>query len=95
MVAATPFAVPYFYEYDAVILAVPMAWLLGEAVRTGFLPGERGALLAAFAAPLIASIPGLAGNLFALAAGAALLAAVVRRARAVQNADDWTRTRTP
>lgn len=92
LVAAIPFVMPYFYEYDAVILAIPMAWLLSEGLRTGFMSGERSILLASFAAPLLASIPGLAGNLFALVAGAALLRAVVRRAQARQNAVHQTGT---
>ena len=86
LVAAIPFAMPYFYEYDAVILAVPMAWLLAEGVRDGFRAGERSILAACFFAPLIASIPGLFGNGFALVAGALLLGAVARRARALHNA---------
>lgn len=90
LVAAIPFAMPYFYEYDAVILAVPMAWLLAEGARDRFRVGERGILVASFFAPLIASIPGLFGNLFALIAGALLLVAVAQRARALHNAPAGT-----
>jgi hypothetical protein len=44
--AAVLLATPYIYMYDVVALAVPVAFLLREALVTGFLPGERSALLA-------------------------------------------------
>jgi arabinofuranan 3-O-arabinosyltransferase len=40
-------ATPYVYLYDVVILAVPVAFLVRAALKTGFLPGEQGWLLAA------------------------------------------------
>lgn len=80
LVAAIPLAMPFFYEYEAVMLAIPMAWLLAQGARAGFRPGERGVLLLAFLAPLISGIPHLAGNLVALGATAALLFMVTRRA---------------
>ena len=40
-------------EYDLIILAVPMAWLLGEALRDGFRRGELAALVAAYLAPAL------------------------------------------
>lgn len=91
VVAAIPFSVPYFYEYDAVILAVPMAWLLAEGARAGFRGGERSILVLSFFAPLIASVPGVMANLVALAATALLLAAVARRAATMQNGATATR----
>src|SRR3984957_12745642 len=50
--ACVPFCSPFMLEYDLVILAVPMAWLLGEALRDGFRPYERLALVGTFLAPI-------------------------------------------
>jgi hypothetical protein len=68
-------------EYDLVILAVPMAWLLGEALRDGFRRGEAVALLGAFLAPVLFKITPFdsALRLGAIAAAALLFAAVLRR----------------
>ncbi len=41
-------ATPYLLAYDLVVLAVPAAFLLREMRRSGVLPGERFALLAAW-----------------------------------------------
>src|ERR1700722_12216016 len=54
--ACVPFFSPLLLEYDLVILAVPMAWLLGNALRDGFRPGEPLALLAVFIAPVLFKI---------------------------------------
>ena len=45
-------------DYDLVILAVPMAWLLGEALRDGFRRGEAVALLGAFLNPAASNYGG-------------------------------------
>ena len=79
--ACVPFCSPYMMEYDLVILAVPMAWLLGEALRDGFRRGERAALLGAYLAPVLfkMSLFDNAMKLGAIAAAALLFAAVLRR----------------
>jgi len=48
-------ATPYVYLYDVMVLAVAVAFLVRLALKTGFLPGEPPALLAA--ALLIFSFP--------------------------------------
>lgn len=79
--ACVPFCSPFMLEYDLVILAVPMAWLLGEALRDGFRRGEAVALLGAFLAPVLFKITPFdsALRLGAIAAAALLFAAVLRR----------------
>jgi hypothetical protein len=73
-------ASPFLLDYDLTILAIPLAWLAREGVRTGFLPWEKLILLIGFCLPLIS-------RLFALGLGvpiapiviAAVLATVIRR----------------
>ncbi|WP_225768488.1 hypothetical protein [Inquilinus sp. Marseille-Q2685] len=45
-------ASPFLLDYDLLMLALPMAWLLASAQRTGFRPWEKVVLFAAFVAPL-------------------------------------------
>lgn len=54
--ACVPLCSPFILEYDLLILAVPMAWLLGEALRTGFRRGEGVALVCAYCAPAVFKI---------------------------------------
>jgi hypothetical protein len=49
LAAGTLLVTPYLFLYDTVILAVAAAFLLRVALATGFLPGERWALLVAAA----------------------------------------------
>ena len=79
--ACVPFCSPFMLEYDLVILAVPMAWLLGEALRDGFRRGEAVALLGAFLAPALFKVTPFdsALRLGAIAAAGLLFAAVLRR----------------
>jgi alpha-1,2-mannosyltransferase len=51
--ACVPFCSPFMLEYDLVILAVPMIWLLGEALRDGFRRGEVVALAGAYLSPAL------------------------------------------
>jgi alpha-1,2-mannosyltransferase len=79
--ACIPFCSPFMLEYDLVILAVPMIWLLTEALRHGFRRCEGIALAAAFAAPILFKLT-LFDNvmkLSAIAAAALLFAMVLRR----------------
>jgi hypothetical protein len=45
---------PYAMDYDLVCLGVPLAWIFAEACRTGWLPWEKAALIAAYLYPLAA-----------------------------------------
>ena len=45
---------PYVLDYDLVCLAVPMAWLAGEAGRHGWQPWEKMVLLLLYLFPLLA-----------------------------------------
>ncbi len=79
--ASVPFCSPFMLEYDLVILAVPMAWLLGEALGDGFRRGEGVALVGAFVAPVLFEITAFDNvmKLSAIVAAALLFVAVLRR----------------
>ena len=72
---------PFLLTYDLAVLYIPMAWLAGEGLRTGFRPWEKVTLLLAYMTPLLAegttwaevAIP------WAPVATALLLAAILRR----------------
>ena len=76
--ACVPFCSPFMLEYDLVILAIPMAWLLGEALRDGFRRGEGVALVGVFLAPVLFKLT-VFNNVLKLAviAGVGLLFAAV------------------
>ncbi|RAK58498.1 hypothetical protein DJ021_01130 [Phenylobacterium hankyongense] len=81
LAAATPFATPYLYGYDLVLWALPVAWLVREGARSGFLRGERPVIVAALLSPVVgAPLAALTDsvNLGPLV-GLALLAVVLRR----------------
>ena len=78
--ACVPFCSPFMLEYDLVVLAVPMVWLLGEALRDGFRRGEAVALVGAFLTPVLFKVTPFDSALrLAVIATAALLFAVVLR----------------
>ncbi|MBR0673431.1 glycosyltransferase 87 family protein [Neoroseomonas soli] len=78
--AGLPLVTPYILMYDLVILLLPMAWVMTEAQRTGFLPWERIVLLAALVVPGVALVAGLGAGISVTApVAAALLAVVLRR----------------
>jgi alpha-1,2-mannosyltransferase len=79
--ACVPFCSPFMLEYDLLILAVPMAWLLGEALRDGFRRGELVSLVAVFVAPVLFKITAFdcAMKLSVIAAAALLFIVVLRR----------------
>ena len=79
--ACVPFCSPFMLEYDLLILAVPMAWLLGEALRDGFRRGELVSLVAVFVAPVLFKITAFdnAMKLSVIAAAALLFVVVLRR----------------
>lgn len=55
LTAATPLISPYFYDYDLVLLALPIALLAAEGIRTGWRPYEQTVLVLAWIAPLAAA----------------------------------------
>jgi hypothetical protein len=79
--ACVPFCSPFMLEYDLVILAVPTAWLLSEALRDGFRRGELATLLSVYLAPVLFKVTLFdnAMKLGVIVAAALLLAAVLRR----------------
>ncbi len=79
--ACTPFCSPFMLEYDLIILAVPMAWLLGEALRDGFRRGELAALVAAYLAPALFKVSAFDNALKpgVIVAAALLFVMVLRR----------------
>lgn len=83
LAACVPFCSPFMLEYDLVILAVPMAWLLGEGLRDGFRRGEVAGLVSAFLAPALFKVTAL-DNVFKLGvivAAFLLFVLVLRRLR--------------
>ena len=53
MIVAAVLTSPFLLDYDLVILAAPLAWMLREGARKGFLNWEKTTLAAAFALPLV------------------------------------------
>jgi hypothetical protein len=45
---------PFLLDYDLVLLAIPIAWLVNEGIRSGFAPWEKALLGSAWLDPLIA-----------------------------------------
>lgn len=56
LITATLLATPYIVDYDLTLTAIPMAWVLSEGLRGGFLRWEKLTLLAAYALPLVARV---------------------------------------
>ena len=52
MVAAALIASPFLLDYDLTLLAIPLAWLMREGLRSGFAPGEKIVLVFAYMLPL-------------------------------------------
>ena len=52
-VAASVLISPFLYDYDLVVLAVPIALLTADGLRSGWQPGLRSALVLVWAAPLL------------------------------------------
>jgi hypothetical protein len=53
MIVAALLASPFLLDYDLIILAAPLAWMLREGARGGFLGWEKTILLAAFVLPAV------------------------------------------
>jgi hypothetical protein len=59
LAAAALLVTPYFYDYDLVLLSVPIAWLAGDASRHGWAKGEKPLLLLCYLAPFGARAIGM------------------------------------
>jgi len=53
MIVAALIASPFLLDYDLIILAAPLAWMLREGASKGFLSWEKTILLAAFVLPAV------------------------------------------
>jgi hypothetical protein len=88
-------ATPWSLDYDLVVLAGPLAWVAGEAVRGGWLPWEKITLLAAYVLPLLSrNIAADTGFDPAPVVLLALLVVVARRARITVDLQPWRPRRT-
>ncbi|MGY4569351.1 hypothetical protein ACVWY5_002421 [Bradyrhizobium sp. USDA 3256] len=81
MVAMTGLCVPSLGNYEVVILAIPGAWLIAQALAQGWLPYERIALAALYLTPFAMVPAGANGLQLAPIAAAAVAILVVRRIR--------------
>ena len=82
MAAAASLSTPYFFQYNQIILAVPLAWVLAEARRTGFLPWERIAFGALLLSPALTYAAVLAWGIpLAPLTSIGVFAATLRRVR--------------
>jgi hypothetical protein len=86
LATASLLASPFLLDYDLMLLALPLAWLVREQAKGGALPWEKTAMFAAFLLPLISRM--VAGG-FGAPLGPpivfALLLVVARRALAGQS----------
>ncbi len=56
LVAATLLATPFLLDYDLLLLAIPLAWLVRQGAAAGFLPWERMLIFAACLTPLVSRL---------------------------------------
>ena len=81
LVTATLLATPFYFDYDLVLLALPIAWLGWDGYRGGYLSWEKSLLAFAWIWPLIARQSAqLLGVSLTPVVLAGLLALSVRRA---------------
>jgi hypothetical protein len=82
LMAATPLTTAFIFDYDLMLLASPIAWLMRKGITDGALPYERTAIVAASLAPFVSRVAGMHTHLvLAPIFIAALLVVIVRRAR--------------
>ncbi len=86
MAAGAPLATPFILSYDLVMLLVPLAWLLAEARRDGFLPWERLGLVAVLVLPGVSIAVGLSAQVSLGPLAPALALALVLRRLAARRA---------
>ena len=83
IVCAGLLASPFLLDYDLTLLAIPLAWLMSEARRGGFLAHEKTIMALAFVLPLISRVvAGAVGLPLAPLTIAAVFALAARRALA-------------
>ncbi len=81
LATATLLATPFYYDYDLVLLSLPIAWLAWDGYRGGYQSWEKSMLAFAWIWPLIARQAGLAlGVSLTPLVLTGLLALAVRRA---------------
>jgi hypothetical protein len=80
LVAASLLASPFLLDYDLILLAIPLAWLTAQGLKTGFRPYEKTVLAAAYIAPaLTRTIASATGVPLGPVAVAAVFILVLRR----------------
>ncbi|HLY79211.1 MAG TPA: glycosyltransferase family 87 protein [Caulobacteraceae bacterium] len=80
MIVAALLASPFLLDYDLIILAAPLAWMLREGASRGFLSWEKAILLAGFVLPAVSRMLATDTRLpLAPFVMAALFAAILRR----------------
>jgi alpha-1,2-mannosyltransferase len=85
MITATLLCTPFLLDYDLVCLALPIAWIVAEALRTEWQPWEKIVVLAAYTLPLMSrSVVILTGVPIAPIILVALLLIVARRAAGIR-----------
>ena len=81
LAAAAPLITPFVLDYDLLVVAAPLAWMMHGALRTGFEPWEKSVLAAGFALPLVSrQLAGFASLPLGPAVLLAVFAVVVARA---------------
>jgi hypothetical protein len=80
LVTGTLLATPYVLDYDLMLLALPIAWLTMEGLRTQFLDWEKIGLFVVWLLPLISREIGALGLPIAPVVLLVLLSFIVRRA---------------
>jgi hypothetical protein len=81
LATGTLMVTPYVLDYDLMLLALPLAWLTVEGLRTQFLNWEKITLFIVWLLPLISREIGTLGVPIAPIVLAILLSFIVRRAR--------------
>lgn len=79
MVAATGLCVPFLGEYDLPVLAIPGAWMVSQARRSGWLPYEQAILIVLYLAPFGFTVASERGIPLAPLAVGTLLFCIARR----------------
>jgi alpha-1,2-mannosyltransferase len=85
MITTTLLCTPFLLDYDLVCLALPIAWIVAEALRTEWQPWEKIVVLAAYTLPLMSrSVVILTGVPIAPIILVAFLLIVARRAAGIR-----------
>lgn len=85
LVSGALVATPYVFDYDLVLLAVPIALLARDGSENGWLPGDREVLVAAWLVPLLSPVIAHASGIqLGWLCLVALFAVALRRAAAVE-----------